>query len=387
MVRFIHTADWHVGKSLRGKSRIDDHEAVLQKIIDLTKENQVDTVLIAGDLFDSYAPSPESEKIVYHTLLQLARTGAQIIIIAGNHDNPRRLTAIRPLLSLTNIYALPMPARPDQGGVFQFKTKNRESVNVALLPFLSQKGIIKADQLMRDDPGESSQNYALRAQQLIQHLCREMDDDSVNIFMGHAMVFGGVLGGGERLAHTIFEYGIPATAFPVHLHYVALGHLHRAQKIPAPCPVWFSGSPLPLDFSETEDEKSVNLVEASPGVPATVKTIPIRVGRQLKSIRGSLLQLSNLAGTVGDDLLRVIVDEVPRAGLADEVRDLFPMAVDVRILRKTETDRNQENHHGLLERSPGELFTAYLKTRGEHDEDLISLFNQLLENTHATDTT
>ncbi|MBK8505055.1 MAG: exonuclease subunit SbcD [Saprospiraceae bacterium] len=258
-MRFIHTADWHVGKSLRGRSRMEDHQEVLQKIVELTILHRVDAVLIAGDLFDSYAPSPEAEKIVFRTLLDLANTGAQIIIISGNHDNPRRLTAIEPLLSLTNIYTVAIPSRPMDGGLFRFQTKKNENVNIALLPFLSQKGIVKADQLMRDDPGEYSQTYADRSYKLIQHLCQDMSDDSINVFMGHAMVHGGVLGGGERSAHTIFEYSIPSTAFPAHLHYVALGHLHRAQRIPGLCPVWYSGSPMPLDFSETDDEKSINL--------------------------------------------------------------------------------------------------------------------------------
>ena len=122
-MRFIHTADWHVGKSLRGRSRMEDHQLVLEKIVEITIQEQVDAVLIAGDLFDSYTPSPEAERIVYRTLLDLANTGAQIIIIAGNHDNPRRLLALKPLLSLTNIYTVAIPSRPADGGVFEFQTK------------------------------------------------------------------------------------------------------------------------------------------------------------------------------------------------------------------------------------------------------------------------
>lgn len=385
-MRFIHTADWHVGKSLKGRSRLEDHQEVLQKIIDLTVFHQVDAVLITGDLFDSYAPSPESEKLVYRTLLELAKSGAQIVIIAGNHDNPGRLTALKPLLSLTNIYCISQPTRSNEGGVFKFQTKNQEEVCIGLLPFLSQKGIIKAEQLMQHEPGDHSQKYAERADRLIRHLCNDMQDQSINIFVGHAMVHGGVLGGGERLAHTIFEYSIPSIAFPAHLHYVALGHLHRAQRIPGQCPIWFSGSPLPLDFSETEDVKSINLVEATPGLPAIVETIPVKVGRQLKTIKGSLLELSALVETVGDDLLRILVDEPPVAGLADQVRDLFPHAIEVRILRKNDT-RQEEDGQLLLEKSPQELFTRYLKTRGENDEELIKLFNQLLENIDETYTT
>jgi exonuclease SbcD len=317
----------------------------------------------------------------------LAKTGAQIVIISGNHDNPRRLTAIKPLLSLTNIYTVAIPSRPADGGLFKFQTKNNEKVNIALLPFLSQKGIVKADQLMHDDPGDYSQTYADRTYKLIQHLCQDMQDDSINLFAGHAMVHGGVLGGGERSAHTIFEYSIPSTAFPPHLHYVALGHLHRAQRIPGQCPIWYSGSPLPLDFSETDEEKSINLVEANPGVPATIETIAIKAGKQLKTLRGNLLELSTMAETQSDDLLRILIDADPTPGLADQVRDLFPQAIDVRILRKAEKKQVQEGQQKLLERSPQELFAKYLQAGGIYDEALVKLFNQLLEEIDEASTT
>src|SRR5213079_1851791 len=110
-------------------------------------------------------------------------------------------------------------------------------------------------------------------------------------------------------------------------HYVALGHLHRAQPVPSPSKAWYAGSPLQLDFGETADEKCVLVVEAEPGKPARVEPRPLKSGRRLRTLRGTLAELAGL--DTGDDYLRVVVRESARAGLGDDVRALFPDAVEV----------------------------------------------------------
>ncbi|MFP5298526.1 MAG: exonuclease SbcCD subunit D, partial [Actinomycetota bacterium] len=92
-MRFLHTGDWHVGKSLVGLSRAPEQEAVLDEIVEIARKHEVDATLVAGDLFDSTAPSPEAERIVYKALLGLAETGA-VVVVPGNHDNDRRLAAV-----------------------------------------------------------------------------------------------------------------------------------------------------------------------------------------------------------------------------------------------------------------------------------------------------
>ena len=107
-MRILHTSDWHVGRTVRGRSRADEHRAVLDEIAGIAHEREVDLILVAGDQFDTGAPSAESEAIVYRALLDLAATGAHVVVLAGNHDNPRRWAAIRPLLELGNV----APRRP-----------------------------------------------------------------------------------------------------------------------------------------------------------------------------------------------------------------------------------------------------------------------------------
>ncbi len=383
-MRFLHTGDWHVGKTLRGKSRAEEHRQVLAEIADIARARKVDIVLVAGDLFDGSAPGPEAEEIVYRALLDLSRSSEWVVVISGNHDNPRRLEAVEPLMRLTNIRVLAKPARPSEGGVLALQTKVG-AATIGLLPFLSQRSIVKADDLMSKEASQHQGDYAERATRVIEHLCSAAPPPStVQVLLAHAMVYGGVLGGGERQAHTIFEYSVPATAFPGSLHYAALGHLHRAQKLPAACPAWYSGSPLQLDFGETDDVKSVNLIEAEPDRPAEVEVVPLRSGRRLRRVKATLGELERLAPELGDAYLRVEVSAAPSPGLADKVREILPNAVDVVIAgRAREAEEPQPERN--LARSPRELFAEYLKERGDDDARVRALFDELLDQVHAPD--
>lgn len=379
-MRFLHTADWHVGKTLRGRSRADEHRAVLREIAEIADERAVDAVLVAGDLFDTAAPSPESEKIVYDALLRLA-AGREVVVIAGNHDNPRRLQAVAPLLELGRVRSLGAIARPDEGGVIETESKSGERARIALLPFVSQRGIIRAEALMSEDADQHSAEYAERLARIVEHLCGDTDPDAIHLLVGHAMAHGGVLGGGERSAHTVFAYSVPTTAFPAHLHYAALGHLHREQKLEGRCPVHYCGSPLQLDFGETRDEKSVKVIEAEPGKPARIEIAPLSAGKRLRRVRGALAELKAQADGGDDEYLLVEVTEPPRLGLADEVREALPNAVEVRLQRpETSPDTAPDDRRG---RPPQESFREYLVERGETDERVEALFAELLDETHA----
>ncbi len=377
-MKILHTADWHVGKTLRGRSRAEEHRAVLEEMAETAEGEQVDLVLVAGDLFDSAAPSPEAEGIVYRALLDLAETGAQVVVVAGNHDNPRRLQAVAPLLDLGRVVVASFLKRADEGGVVKVDTRSGETAQLALLPFLSQRYVVKADDLMGLDPDQHAQKYAGRVRLILGELTGGFGADTVNLVVSHTTVAGGRSGGGERSAHTIFDYQVPASAFSGPIHYVALGHLHRPQRIPGSSPIWYSGSPLQLDFGEVEDHKSVLLVEASPGKPAEVRRVRLRAGRRLRTISGSLQQLQDLAGTTGDDYLKVVVHQQARPGLGEQVRDMFPEAVDVMVVASERGQVPKGPRRSGLDRPPRELFCEYLAERDAFDERLVALFDELL---------
>jgi exonuclease SbcD len=382
-VKVLHTSDWHVGKTLRGRDRGDEFEAVLAEVGDVARIEQVDLVLVVGDLFDTAAPTADAERIVYRALLDLSDQGRRpVVVVGGNHDNQRRLSAVRPLLDLGSIHVQPGLAAADKGGVLELRI-GEQPVRIALLPFLSQRWIVKADDLMALDADQHQGQYKARMASVVEHLTAGFDEQAVNLVAAHLMVDGGTMGGGERSAHTIFEYSVPSTIFPVTCSYVALGHLHRPQAVPGPCPIRYSGSPLQLDFGETADHKAVTIVEAAPGRPANVREVPLSAGRRLRTLRGTLAELEAHADEVGDDHLRLVVREAPRVGLCDEVRERFPNVVDVVVERPSDGDERRERATPRGGRTPIELFGDFLADRGEEDPKLVALFRELYDEVSA----
>jgi len=375
-VKLLHTSDWHVGKVLKGVARLDEQRAVLAGLVDLARREAVDLVVVAGDLYESAAPPAEAQGLVWSTLLDLRGTGAAVVVVAGNHDNAAHFEALRPLAAVAGISVLGRVRRPDDGGVIDVTTGSGERARVAALPFLSQRYVVRAAELMAGNAAEHAGSYAERCRLLLDGLCAGFSADTVNIVVAHAMVRGGRLGGGERDAQTIEDYYVDPTAFPAGAHYVALGHLHRTQQLPGGAPIWYSGSPIQVDFGEGGDEKHAIVVEARAGAPAVVRPVPLDHVRRLRTLDGTLAELATRAGGVGDDLLRVLVREPARAGLADDVRELLPNAVDIRIATAAAADAPAPTRAGL---GPHELFAAYLDTQGVDDDRVVRLFTRLLD--------
>jgi DNA repair protein SbcD/Mre11 len=381
-MRVLHTSDWHVGKALRGRSRATEHEAVLGEIAGIARREAVDLVIVAGDLFDSATPSPEAERIVYRGLLDLAEGGRPVIVVAGNHDSAQRLGAVAPLSEASGIHVAAAVRPPGDGGVIEVAAGG-ERAQVALLPFPSQRYVVTADLLLSGDAADAHAAYADRVVRILGALTERFRADTVNLVAAHLMVMGGTMGGGERGAHTVFDYWVPATAFPASAQYVALGHLHRCQRLAGPAPLHYCGSPLQLDFGETANDPAVNLVDVRPGLPADVRPVALTAGRRLRTLRGTLPDVVAGAGDAGDDHLRVVLDEVARAGLADEVRSRLPNTVEVVLAPPRDAGSPPTSDPDRLRRTPHDLLTEYLSEHDAHDERVVALFDELSEDLTA----
>lgn len=376
-MKFLHTSDWHIGKTLKGRSRLEEQEAVLNEIVAISSKHHVDAVLIAGDLYDASAPSADAQRILVKALLALADTGAQVIAMAGNHDSAGMIDAYRPLAGHAGITLVGHPRSVDSGGVVTLTAASTgETLNVAVLPFLSQRWAIRASEMLTQTPAEAAGKYDQQIRELLAHLKTGFTADAVNVVMAHLTVTGGVLGGGERPAQTIFEYWVPAAAFGSDPHYVALGHLHRRQSLPAGCPVHYSGSPVCVDFGEEDNSPVVVLVEVTPTTPARTTDLTLESGRRLRTVRGTVAELADQAAHVGDAYLRVYVHEPTRAGLREEVLDVLPNALEIRIdpqYASTTVCRST----AVPDRTPGELFGAYCDERDVDDARVRALFDEL----------
>jgi exonuclease SbcD len=385
----MHTADWHVGKTLKGRDRLEEQRAVLAEITDIAAANQVDAVLVAGDVYESSAPSAQAQHLVVQTLLRLRQAGAEVIVIAGNHDHGPTFEAYRPLMGVAGITLAGAVRPPDKGGVIRFRARSDGAdVQVALLPFLTQRYAVRAAEIVAQTPSENVRAYDEMIRQVVASLTSGFSDGTVNLLMSHLTCVGGVFGGGERAAQSIFEYSVPATIFPVSAHYVALGHLHRRQSLPAHCPVHYSGSPIAVDFGEQDNTSVVCLVEARPSVPARIADIPITSGRRLRTVRGTLPELEAQADSFGDDYLRVWLREPTRAGLRDDTVAVLPNALEVRIdpafAGPTRTERPETAYAA---RSPGQLFADFCASAQVQDTRVAALFGELYDEVTAAGNT
>jgi DNA repair protein SbcD/Mre11 len=381
-MRFLHTADWHVGKVLKGQSRHEEHVAVLRALVELADAEDVDAVVIPGDLFDTATPNPAAQALVVETLLSLRQDERQVFALAGNHDNSHLLDAVyRPLLGELGIHLLGMPKRPDAGGTVTFTARGGETVNVGVLPFLSHRYAVRAAEVLLHETAEHTLDYSRRVADIIAALSAGFRPDAVNIVMAHGTLLGGRRGGGEREVQTSLDYELPATVFPASAHYAALGHLHRQQDIAGPCPIAYSGSPLAIDFGEETNEPVALVVTVTPDSRAATRAVPVAGGRPLRTLRGTLDEVLAVGEATGDSWLRVVLAEPARAGLSEVVREKLPNALEVGLdeAHRVRPGRERSDRPARIGRSPQQLFADYLADRSVNDPRLEAMFGRLLD--------
>jgi DNA repair protein SbcD/Mre11 len=381
-MKILHTSDWHVGKVLKGRDRHDEHVAVLRSIVQAARDEDVDLVLAAGDLFETAAPTAKAQGLVMRSLLALREDGRHVVVIAGNHDNQALLDAVyRPVLGELGLHVLGTPKRPDSGGLTTLRARNGEMINVAALPFLSHRYAVRAAEVLLHETAEHTLDYARRVADILALLTAGFTSDAVNVVMAHATLLGGRRGGGERDVQTVLDYELSASMFPATAHYVALGHLHRQQEIPGPCPIFYSGSPLAIDFGEEASEPVALVVTAAPGIRADARPVPVTGGRRLRTLRGTLEEVIAEGEEAGDAYLRVVLAEPGRAGLGDLVREKLPNALEVML---DDEHRPQPGTHGGAKasragRSPLQLFSDYLGEQSIKDPRIPAMFGELLD--------
>src|SRR6266851_4158072 len=331
-MKILHTSDWHVGKVLKGRDRHDEHVAVLGSLVRAARDKNVDLVLVAGDLFETAAPSARSQGLVMRTLLALREDRREVVVIAGNHDNQSLIEQVyRPVLGEIGLHVLGLPRGP--------------------------------------------------VAEIVRVLTEGFTADMVNVVMAHGTLLGGRRGGGERDVQTSLDYELPASMFPVSAHYVALGHLHRQQEIPGPCPIYYSGSPLAIDFGEEANESVVLILTAAPGIRADVTPVPVTGGRRLRTLRGTLDEVIAEGEQAGDAYLRVVLAEPGRAGLGDLVRGKLPNALEVML---DDEHRPRPGTRGgdkpsRVGRSPLQLFSDFLGEQNIEDPRIARMFADLLD--------
>ena len=380
-MRFLHTADWHIGRTIRGRSRVPEFEAVLAELIEIARAEEIEALLVSGDIWDTASPAPESDRLVFEALRECVGHGIQVVLLAGNHDSPRKLAALGLLSELLGVQTQSDVLRPNGGGVLTIE--GREQIaRVAAVPFITEGRYVDAAAVMglQEDWFGA---YADGVAGILRAICDGFQADTVNLLATHVFIDGSRLAGidgSERLLHIGQTYGVTAASLPTAPQYIALGHVHEPQEIlGAPVPTAYSGSLLQLDFGERGQQKVVRIIDALPGQPVTQTAIPLSKGRPLVELRGSLDEVLAGAEQAAHAHVRVRLEvEQPQPGLAERVREALPSVVDVQLAYEPLEDEAPAEQIGQL--SATELFTRYFRAQhgAEPAPELLGLFEELL---------
>ena len=296
-MKILHTSDWHIGSTLYGRKRYDETEQFLQWLINTIKNHSIETLLVAGDIFDTSTPSNTAQGLYYRFLNEVAKTSCRhVIVTAGNHDSPSFLDAPNALLKAFNVHVVGSAAQKSEDEVLVLKDgDNTPELIVCAVPFLRDRDVRQSNE------GESYQDKENRLvegiishyQNVYEEACRERNvlGKSLPIVgMGHLFIAGSSIYkrsgevSGERDLYVGNLGQVPADRLPA-FDYFALGHLHIPQKVAGNENIRYSGSPMAMNFDEIHQQKSVVLVEIE-DQHVDVQTIPVPTFRQFEQIKG-----------------------------------------------------------------------------------------------------
>ena len=295
-MRILHTSDWHLGQHFMGKTRQAEHQAFCAWLIEQVREHQVDAVLIAGDVFDTGAPPSYAREQYNQFIVELRATGAELVVLGGNHDSVAMLGESRTLLAQLDTQVIPAVAEAIEEQVLVLH--RRTGVVGAILcaiPFIRPRDVLQSQ------AGQSAADKQLSLQQAIQghyqalHALAEQRRVELGgglpiIATGHLTTVGASASESVREIYVGSLEAFPTSAFPP-VDYIALGHIHRPQKVGGLEHIRYCGSPIPLSFDEARQQKEVLLVELDSIGLHRVEALPVPRFQALQSVQGSLAEL------------------------------------------------------------------------------------------------
>ena len=357
-MRILHTSDWHLGRQFHGLSLDEDHDHILVQILAVIDDERPDVVIIAGDVFDRANP-PQSAITRLSQFLTTVRAAsdAAIVIIAGNHDSAAQIGAMG-VLADGGAAIVRGPLDEDERPLVVSDAHG--PVAISALPFAFEY----AARLCFDDDGIGCPADVIRAQ--LASARKHVAEGMRWVVVAHAFVDGAATSESERpLTRMVGGIETVSAAAFEGAHYVALGHLHRPQPVGLDH-IRYSGAPLAFGFDEEGQQKSVSLIDLAADGTVTVTEVPLRPLRQVRTIRGKLLEL--LAATeVSSDIIRVVLtDNAPQIDPMKRIRAVYPNAVQLAYERNERpVELRLEEQRAAID-DPQTLSSAFLEfIRGE----------------------
>lgn len=371
-MKILHTADWHLGHRLHEQSQYEEQRLFLQWLENFIIDNKIDVLLISGDVFDTGTPSSQSLKLYYGFLANLTKSNCtHIIITGGNHDSPGTLNAPKELLDALAIRVVGKATEAIEEEVFKLAVNNEELI-VAAVPYLRDQDIRRAVE------GETFDQLTDRYKQaLINHYnkaathCETIKTEHTPVIaLGHLFAIGGSVSDSEQNIYVGTLGHIGADDFPEIFDYIALGHLHRPQKVGGKDHIRYSGSPNVLSFSEINYKKQVLVLTTQKADITHIEAAKVPKFRKIDRISGHLEECIEKLQTVktnGYDLVpwvEVVLDNESNTTIGYD--EIHKAAEDLNVKVLKVTLKNQQDMTGfeqlvnstkhIKELSPMEVF-------------------------------
>jgi DNA repair protein SbcD/Mre11 len=355
-MRFIHTADWHLGRLFHSRHLTDDQRFTLDGLFRLAQSSEADAVVIAGDVFDRAVPPPDAVRLLDSVVAALALDlGVAVVMIAGNHDSAARLEYLSELARRTGVHVV---GRVGQK-VRPAEVRGRDGTEVRFWPIAYTDPESARDELGRDDLHTHEEVVAAQ----LETIARGAGDPARDVVVGHAFVSGCRQCESERELTVGGSAAVSASLFG-DFDYVALGHLHERQTAGSER-ILYSGSLLKYSFSETEQQKSVTIVDLGPQGRLSVQEASLPIKHDVRRVRGAFAEL--LSREVDDQLSAayveaILTDPEPILNPVDKLREKFPNLLS---LRREETEQEMLGRalgsSGIKTRTTAELFADFFE--------------------------
>lgn len=388
-MRVLHVSDWHLGATLGRVIRTPDHVRVLDEIVGIAQEFRPHLVVHSGDLFDGARPPFDAMQLAAESLGRLAAI-APTVVVAGNHDSRALFRVLDTFQDVSpSERRLWLVAEPR---VLRFAGVDGEEARLACMPFLHPNTLVD---LLADEPVSWTGAYADGVRVLNRQLQAQLEEGyqgsrDILLYAAHLHVHDAKLGGTERTVHVSEDYATRVESLPP-VSYAAFGHIHRPQPLPGGSVTGrYAGSPIPIDFGEHGEEKSVVAVELMPGRAARVEAVALSGGRRLVRYEGTWDDFSTKASTVGDGILKAVIEtEAPDPELADKVSELCPEASIFEIANRVMSSLDKpllEVKNGQAEPDVRVLFREYMSSqtlRHTTPDRVVALFDAALAGVQA----
>lgn len=372
-MKIIHLADLHIGKRVNEFSMIDDQKYILNQILKIIDKEKPDAVIIAGDVYDKQVPSIEAVELLDSFISDISKRKTTTFIISGNHDSAERLAFGSSLMAMGKIYISPVY----NGKISKYTLKDDfGSANFYLLPF------VKPNHVKRFFPDEKIESYTDAIKVVIDNL--KLDTSEINILIAHQFVTGASRTESEEISVGGLD-NVDASVFE-DFDYVALGHIHRPQKIGTER-IRYCGTPLKYSFSEVNDTKSVSIIEINSKEDFNLRMIPLIPKRDMRKIRGTYEELTtknSYENTNTDDYIHVtLTDEFNVADAIQKLRVIYKniMKLEYDNMRTRESRKINLDDMVIENKNPLEIFSEFYKLQNnkEMNDEQKEIIKKIME--------